>query len=433
MYREFPIYYGWVVLAVAGLGLYISGPGQTYSVSLFVDPIIEDTGWSRTLVSGLYSAGSFTAAAGMLLVGRMLDRFGARVMFTVIGVLFGFAALLMSLVNSPFLLYLGFASIRMLGQGSLTLISTTLVAIWFVRNRGRAISLCSLGSVASQASLPLLIHFLITRLEWRGAWVVLAFLIWGVLLPPALLLVRRSPEHIGLLPDGDTATTHAEGEKAGAITTTDEGWSLKDALKTRAFWLLLLTASSNSLIGTALIFHQVSLFGTHGLDAGVAASVFIIMAPLALVGIFTAGFLSDRFPNRYLLIVGQLILSLAMLVTLVMVTVPLAFIYGALLGFSNGFLMTISAVIWPNYFGRASIGSIRGAAVTSMVAFSALGPLPFGFLFDLTSSYTLAVLLFLALPALCIVAAYMARPPRKALLTAPGEILGSGKVAEYAG
>ena len=159
----------------------------------------------------------------LLLVGRMLDRFGARVMFTVIGVLFGFAALLMSLVNSPFLLYLGFASIRMLGQGSLTLISTTLVAIWFVRNRGRAISLCSLGSVASQASLPLLIHFLITRLEWRGAWVELAFLIWGVLLPPALLLVRRSPEHVGLLPDGDTATTHAEGEKAVAITASDEG------------------------------------------------------------------------------------------------------------------------------------------------------------------------------------------------------------------
>ena len=144
------------------------------------------------------------------------------------------------------------------------------------------------------------------------------------------------------------------------------------------------------------------------------------MVPMALAGIFTAGFLSDRFPNRYLLIVGQLILSLAMLVTLVMVAVPLAFIYGSLLGFSNRFLMAISAVIWPNYFGRASIGSIRGAAVTSMVAFAALGPLPFGFLFDLTSSYTLAVLLFLALPALCIVAASMARPPKKALLTAPG-------------
>ena len=193
------------------MALFISGPGQTYSVSVFVDPIINDTSWSRTLVSGMYTAGSLTAAAVMVLVGRMLDRHGARVLMIAVGVLFGFAALWMSQVDSPVELYAGFAAIRTLGQGSLSLIGTTLVALWFVRFRGRAMALSSLGAVASRAAFPPLIHFFISRWQWQGAWVALAVIIWAV--TPLALLARRNPEAIGLRPDG------ARAEPAGTETT----------------------------------------------------------------------------------------------------------------------------------------------------------------------------------------------------------------------
>ena len=128
-----PFFYGWVILAVSALALFISGPGQTYSVSMFVDPIIADLGWSRTSVSGLYMAGSITAGVIMILVGRLLDKYGARVMITAVCILFGLAAIWMSSVDHPLKLYAGFVAIRTLGQGSLTLIPTTLIALWFVR------------------------------------------------------------------------------------------------------------------------------------------------------------------------------------------------------------------------------------------------------------------------------------------------------------
>ena len=152
-----PFFYGWVILVVAGSAGFMSGPGQTYGVSVFINPIIDDMGWSRTTVAGLYTAGSLTAATTMVFVGRLLDRYGARVMLMVIGTLFGFALLGMSAVSEPIHLYAGFAAIRTLGQGSMTLVSTTLVAIWFVRLRGRVMALYSLGMAASQAGFPPLI------------------------------------------------------------------------------------------------------------------------------------------------------------------------------------------------------------------------------------------------------------------------------------
>ena len=389
-----------------------SGPGQTYAVSVFLDPIIDDFGWSRTLVSGLYSAGSLTAAFTMVLVGRMLDRFGARVMLVGLGILFGFVALSMSQIDHPVHLYVGFAAIRILGQGSLTLVPTTLVAIWFVRKRGRATALMSLGMALSQAAFPLIIHLLITNVGWRGAWIGLAFIIWGVVVLPSLLLVRRSPESVGLLPDGDSRPAPI-AEAMPSTVAQEQAFSLGEAMRTRAFWLLLFAGAGQSLIGTAMVFHQISLLGSRGLDASVAASVFAVLAPSSLVGAFTAGFLADLFPNRLILAVCQLLLVLAMVWVFAIAQPWQAFVYGAGLGLSGGASLTTMTVIWANYYGRSHLGSIRGVAQTSMVGFAALGPLPFGFIFDLTGTYTTAILVFLSLPIACSVAALFAVPPRK--------------------
>ena len=397
------------------MALFISGPGQTYSVSVFVDPIINDTSWSRTLVSGMYTAGSLTAAAGMVLVGRMLDRLGARVLMIAVGILFGFAALWMSQVDSPVELYAGFAAIRTLGQGALSLIGTTLVALWFVRFRGRAMALSSLGAVASRAVFPPLIHLFISRWQWQGAWVALAVIIWSV--TPLALLAHRNPEAIGLRPDG------ARAEPAGAEATSsvrsgqEANFSLGEAVRTPSFWLLLFASSSHSLISTALIFHMVSVITSRGLDAGLAATVLSVMAPMSLAGTFAAGYLTDKLPNRFLVAASQGILTLNMLWVFALSEPWQALVFGGMLGLGGGFSMTTNAVIWPNYYGRRHLGSIRGVVSTCMVGFAALGPLPFGLLFDLTDSYSTAILVFLAMPTACATAALLARPPQKQAVT----------------
>jgi MFS family permease len=404
-----PFFYGWVILASATLGMFASGPGQTYSASVFLDPMLEDLGWSRTLASGLYTAGSLTAAVCVVMVGRLLDRYGARIMLTVVGIAFGVALLWMSTVSHPVQLYIGYAAIRTLGQGSMMLIPTTLVAMWFVRLRGRATALTALGTAGGQMAFPLLIHFFIDDYGWRGAWIALAIVVWIIVLPIAVILVRRSPESIGVLPDGDTMPV--VDPQAKPASARIEGFTLKQAMATRSFWLLLYAGSSQSLIGTALVFHLISFFQTRGIGDGAAAVTLSIMAPLALLSMFISGYLSDKIPNRYLLVVSQLGLAIAMLWALTIDASWQAYVFGGVLGFSAGFTMTTTAVIWPNYYGRTHIGSIRGIATSGMVAAAALGPLPFGIAFDIANSYSTVILLFLAMPVTCAIAAILARPP----------------------
>ncbi len=411
--QRVPFFYGWIILAVSALAIFISSPGQTFSVSIFVDHIIADLGLSRSTVAGLYTAGSLTAGAAVVFVGRLLDRYGARIMLTAICILFGFAAVWMSSVDSALHLYIGFALIRALGQGSLTMVPTTLIATWFIRRRGRATAIGAVGGAIGAAVFPILIHHLIVQEGWRNAWMVLAFIIWAVLLLPAVLLIRKSPEAVGLRPDGQSTVKAGLPGETGTESTPEFSMTLGQSLRTRSFWLLLFAGSAQPFIVTALTFHHVSLLAARGIPAVVAASVFSVFAAMQIAGTFTAGFMADRFANRRVLALGQVLLLATLLWTFVISTTWQAYVYGALLGACGGFLITTMAVIWPNYYGRQHLGSIRGVSTASMVVFAALGPLPFGWIFDLTGSYSSAILVFLALPVACAIAALLARPPRR--------------------
>ncbi len=408
-----PFFYGWVILAVSALTRFISSPGQTFLISVFIDPTIADLGWSRTLISSLYTAGSLTAGVAVIFVGRLLDRYGARILLLAVGILFGLAAYWMSAIDDPIKLYIGFAALRTLGQGSLDLITSTLVALWFVRLRGRAMAIGAVGGAVGQATFPITAHTLISNIGWRNTWKILSIAIWVVMIP-IVLLIRRSPESVNLVPDGKPVEQQKEqtvDERENTVKEAD--FSLSEALRTRTFWLLLFATSSLPLIATGLAFHQISLLTSKGLQPSIATAVFSIMGPLQLLGTFIAGFMADRYPNRYLLVVGQVLLGMAMLLTFFITSAWQAFIYGAMLGLSTGFIMTVTAVIWPNYYGRMHLGSIRGISMASIVAFAALGPLLFGLAYDITGNYSLVTLVLLALPASCTVVALLAHPPKK--------------------
>ena len=338
----------------------------------------------------------------MFAVGPLIDKFGARAVLIVVGTLMGFAALWMSFVTSQIELYLGFAALRTLGQGSLSLIGTALIAIWFIRRRGKLTALAGLGMVAGQALFPSLNNFLIAEYGWRNACVFLAVIVWAIAIPLGIFVVRRSPESIGAAPDGD--------EKSD-VSTIEAGWSVASAIRTYSFWLLLVASVPNSLIGTALIFHQVDIFAVKGLSSTVSASALSIMGPASFAGIIMGGIATDRFPNRYLLALGQGLLIASILLVISLAGVWQAIGYGLLLGFSMGFLMNVSTVIWPNYFGRKHIGSIKGIVSAVMVASAALGPLPLSLGLDWMGSYERVLLFSLIMPVLCGVLAYFAKPP----------------------
>lgn len=275
-------------------------------------------------------------------------------------------------------------------------------------------ALTSLGMAGSLALFPFMSHLIISKVGWRDTWFILGVAVWVVLVPLSSLLLRDRPEDVGLKPDGDRRS-RAEATSAMPSRRPQEvAWTLREAMRTRAFWLVTLVGAFYTFVQTALSFHSVSVFISKGIPAGQAATLFSVMAPSFLVGTVIAGSMNDKLPNRYTMIVGQLLVTTAVAWTFVATELWHALAYGALLGMGGGFLSNVIAVIWPNYFGRKNLGSIRGFSTTFTVMAAALGPLPIGLLADVTGAYTVPLLALLTVPVLGIVVAAFTFPPIKA-------------------
>jgi MFS family permease len=185
------------------MGVFFSGPGQTYSVSVFIDSYINDFGWSRSQVSGIYSGDTLAAGLYMLFVGRFIDIHGQRKMAVLVGIGLGLACFWNSLVTNMAMLFIGFFFLRLLGQGSMTLIPNTLIPQWFIEKRGKALSMMAIGGFASSAALPPINAWLVSEWGWSFWWKVWGLLLLVVFVPLAYFLIRNKPEDLGLLPDGE--------------------------------------------------------------------------------------------------------------------------------------------------------------------------------------------------------------------------------------
>ena len=237
-------------------------PGQSYVFSVFLDSIIEDTGLSRTGISVLYLASTILSAILVTFVSRLADRYGPRIMLVAAGFGLGAACFGMATATHVLLFFVAFAALRALGQGSLSINCILLVNQWFVSRRGRAVGLMTLGSMLSTALFPSFARFLIDSIDWRGAYAVLGVVAIGLIVPVALLVVRNRPEDVGLFPDGSSQPPVSEIRQAAAGVRRNVR-----VFSSLSFWLLALSLSSPSLITTALMFHQASIFEENGLSA----------------------------------------------------------------------------------------------------------------------------------------------------------------------
>ncbi|MDF3041373.1 MAG: transporter [Thermomicrobiales bacterium] len=401
---------GWRMVLIAGIGVFLVGPAQTYGVSVFVDPMLDEFGWSRGLISTAYAAATLIGAGAVMVFGRLLDRFGHRVVLTGAAIGFGGALLAMSVVDGPLTLTLGYALLRGFGIGGLLLASRTLAAQWFERRRGRALSLVALGGSLSLALVPLASDLLIEHVGWRAAWRIDALVIWLVLLPTVALFVRGRPEDVGQHPDG--VLTMATEDAASTGGPLDLAWEPYQAIRTRAFWLLLFASMVPGLIVTGLDFNQISILTGRGLSSTAAASVFTISSILALLAGLAGGWLVDRFPPRYVLAIGQVALATSMLVIVAASATGLALLYGVVRGIALGTWAVAIDATWPAYYGRGRLGSIRGMTFAAEIVGAALGPIPFGIIYDALGGYDVAILGLLVLPVAATAAVLLATPPR---------------------
>lgn len=411
-------FYGWVIVFIAGLGVFFSGPGQTYSNSTFIDEYIHEFNWSRSQVSGLYSMATLIAGLGMMVIGRFIDRFGQRMMMVIVGTLLSIACFFNSMVSSMWMLAIGFFLIRLLGQGSMSLIPNTLVAQWFIKKRGIAFSIMTLGSFASAMVFPIVNTWLIHTWDWQFAWRFWGVLLLFIFVPIALIGVRNKPEEIGLLPDGssENAEKQTRAVMGAQIQEAATDWTLKEAMKTRAFWAILICVGIPAMVNTGITFHIISIFGSNDLSPESAAIVLSLMAIVGVPMSFISGYITEKVKTNYLLFGIFLIEIILLLMLLVTTNVYVAFAFGVLWGIANGLERIGLNIIWPNYFGRKYIGSINGVGVTMGVLGSAFGPLPFGVGFDIFHSYTPVLLATLLFPLIGLFCALIAKKPEKSQL-----------------
>ena len=403
------IYYGWVILSVAALGIFVSGPGQSHTFSVFLVHIQKDLGLSATALSSAYAFATLVAAFGLPLLGRLVDRIGPRLMLLGVTVLLGVACVAFGAVAGMLWLAVGFAALRFLGQGSLMLGCSNLVSHWFDRRRGIALSIMAMGFSASMAVHPPLSQWLIDTVGWRQAWFWLGASTWVLLLPPVLFLVHNRPENLDLSPDGK------DSQPADALRTSNaaHGLTLAEALATKTFWILCAGLFGLSMLVTSLHFFQVSILTTQGLSSTAAARIFPVSALVMILAIPAIGRALDRFPTHRVFAFGLCVMVVSLISAAMVQDLTTAMIYAVAFGLNNGCTMTFFGYMWPRYFGRKHLGAIQGTGQMIGVIGASLGPLPLGIAFDLTGSYRETLLLLALYPAGCAIAALFLRTPAK--------------------
>jgi len=413
-----PVYYGWVLVAVAFVTMGLGVNART-AFSLLFPPILDEFGWTRGATAGAFSVGFLLSSLGAPLMGRVMDRRGPRpVLLTGVVLVAGGLALAPGIRE----LWHFYATLGILvGGGSLCLGYTghmLFLPRWFVRRRGLALGLAFSGvGVASIAILPWL-QGLIDGAGWRAACWALAAVLAVVLLPLCWIFPRRGPEDLGLGPDGDPP---GEASRAGAGAGPAADWTLARAARTARFWWVALAFFLALFAWYAVQVHQTRYLTEIGFAPAEAAWALGLVGLLGLAGQIALGHLSDRVGREWVWSLASLGFVVCYLLLLAMREEPTRTMLYAmvaaqgLLGYGIAALM---GVVPAELFHGRHYGSIMGTLTLASVGGSAVGPWVAGAIHDGTGSYAAAFWMASGCAALSSVAIWLAAPRRVRRATA---------------
>lgn len=414
------VYYGWAILGAAFVISFTEAPVFGPVVAVFVGPIEEDLGWTRTTISLAFTIGSIAGSLASLGVGVLLDRFGSRWVITVTALVMAGAMVGLSTMTEPWQYWAYFGVARGAAMAGVQLAVIVTTANWFIRMRGRATAVGGSGLRAGQAVMPLVILAVITAYSWREAYLLSAVLMVVFIMGPAALYLRRRPEDLGLLPDGDSPAS----VKPGAPTTTaastpraGTSWTLREAVRTPSLWLLMLAITAGHFSQTAVNLHMAVSLQDKGMDFAPAVFIVAIFAITSAIAVFPAGFLMERLQVRHGIIMVSLLFVASMLILMRADTFPIAVAFGVLFGITSAFWTITQRLVFPDYFGRRYVGSIRGFAEPFMGLLAPIGPLLAGILRDSTGDYNLIFTIFIGMFLLMFAAIVVGRPPKRKLVT----------------
>ncbi len=392
------IYYGWYIVAVGFIANVTSSFALASTLSIFLKPMTLDLGVSRGVFSLLRSGEGIIGAFMAPFVGPLVDRHGSRWLVTGGAVVAAVGYFILSQVEDFWQFVLVRWTFVTMGDALLGyMVINVMIARWFVRKRGRAIAVSSMGIGFAKIVMPVLVVPLLAWLGWRHTWAVFGVLTLVLIVAPALLYIRRSPEDMGLNPDGlDPLAVTGERTPRSQPDAASETriWSRKAGLRTRAFWLIaaVFGVSAVGVTGVNLhVFAYVTDIGYSGLRA---VGVLSVIASTQLGSPLVWGLIADRVDVRWSTLAKFLIQAAGLVVAITAGSLTLVYVGFFFYGVGLGGNMVLQDVVWARIFGRLSMGKIRGLGILMTHSFAALGPPFFGFLFDWTGSYTVPFTIF---------------------------------------
>ena len=412
-------FYGWVIVAVMGASGAVSMAMGSLNFGLFIKPMGDELGIGRAAFGWAQTARQGAGALSSPIIGPLLDRFGSRAMLPFAAVTTGLAMIGLANMQYAWHLVVLFSLIGFVGMsGPGALITSVPVLKWFVRDRGRAIAYTSLGIPVGAMLFVPLTQILIDAVGWRIAWVILAIIGVSVILPLGAIFIRRQPEDMGMLPDGGPPPDdgNADGPAGASVATptaeTEVSWTLRDAVRTTTLWRLVIVFSAVQLATGTVALHRIAAFMDRGLDPTLISFATAFDAVCAGAATFVFGMLVRRVPARFLGAIGFMMLASASVMTIWAYNVPIMALSMAIFGLGIGGMMFLQNFIWADYFGRESVGSIRGIVNPINLVVGGLGAPAAGYVRDITGSYDPAWWAGVALMTFGAVLTILTPPPR---------------------
>ena len=424
-------YYGWVIVTVVFLAEFIAAAGGSMTIPLFFEPMSHSLGWSLTILTGALFAQTLAYMFVSPFLGFFVDKYGARPVMTIGSLVAGIGLLLIMGVQEIWQFWMLYAVVGALGlheMGQFT--GPVVIAKWFIRKRGRAMAIGTFGTVMGGMVMAPVIGILINSFGWRQTWGIMGIMVLVVMVPICLFFMRREPEDMGLLPDGDSPTI-ATTEESKIVPQPrqawdyDPEWTLREALRTPTLWILIVSLNLIGFLAGVITVHTVPYFtlveNMSAIGAGYVLTARLFSASISRI---LWGILVEKISVRWCLAMSFLGRSLG---PISLVLIPYPYNIGALMLSSSvgGALGILQPMVFANYYGRRFTGTIQGTMRPLLTVSPLIGPLLVAMLYDSTGSFDLAFILATICGLLSTLVVLFAKPPRNPKVPGNGHLLSS--------
>ncbi len=382
----------------------IHGAYNTFGV--FFKPVITDFGWTRAITSGAYSLSWISQALLAVVMGRLNDSLGPRLVMTICGSLLALGYLLMSQIDTVWQFYLYYGVIIGAGMGGSYVPMLSTVARWFGKRRTMMTGIVMAGMSTGILIGPPLVSRFISAYGWRVSYIIIGSIILIVVVLAAQFL-KRDPNQVGQLPRGGNRAEEYE------LRLEAKGFSLKESMGTKQFWLISFMFFCYSFALFSIIVHIVPRATELGIPATVSPNILASMGGAAIIGMVVLGSVADRIGNRWAFIIGFILMSAALFWLIPAKELWMLLMFAGIFGLAEGSMGASEAPLVARQFGLKSLGVILGAIGMGFRLGAAVGPFVTGYIFDVMGSYQLALLLSATIAIVGLILATLLTPIKK--------------------